>query len=136
MANGNCVFKYRVGSDGKESVPLSEAVESVENGLDLFQRLLLDSAKERLVAGTTIGATYEEMKTVLAADESTIYPGPGLFLVPWKCDAENEEKIKEECKATIRCYPLHVNSKGMAEGKKCFYSGEDATTMALFGRAF
>jgi prolyl-tRNA synthetase len=57
-------------------------------------------------------------------------------LVPWKCDAENEDKIKTECKATIRCYPMEANDAGMHEGKKCFYSGEDATHMALFARAF
>jgi len=55
-------------------------------------------------------------------------------LVPWKCDTENENKVKEECKATIRCYPL--DSQGLQEGKKCFFSGDDATHMALFGRAF
>jgi prolyl-tRNA synthetase len=65
-----------------------------------------------------------------------VYPGAGLFLVPWKCDADNEEKIKEECKATIRCYPIAENVAGKADGKKCFYSGEDATHMALIGRAF
>ena len=49
---------------------------------------------------------------------------------------ENEEAIKTECKATIRCYPLAENGSGMFKGKKCFYSGDDATHMALFGRAF
>jgi hypothetical protein len=29
--------------------------------------------------------------------------------VPWKCDAENEDKIKAETKATIRCYPFEHN---------------------------
>jgi prolyl-tRNA synthetase len=76
------------------------------------------------------------MKGLLEKDEAGAFDGAGLFLVPWKCDAANEDKIKEECKATIRCYPLDVNEMGMAEGKTCFYSGEPATHMALFGRAF
>ena len=105
-------------------------------GLDELQSHLLEAAKERLAGGITMGATYEEMKRELVDDEAGAYPGKGLYLVPWKCDAENEDRIKEECKATIRCYPLDVNEAGMAEGKKCFYSGEDATHMALFGRAF
>jgi hypothetical protein len=29
--------------------------------------------------------------------------------VPWKCDADNEDKIKAETKATIRCYPFEHN---------------------------
>lgn len=120
----------------KKFIPLDDAANEVKAGLDKLQADLLEAAKTRLEEGITVGATYEEMKAALQADEASIYDGPGLYLVPWKCDAGNEDKIKEECKATIRCYPLKENSEGMANGKKCFYSGEDATTMALFGRAF
>lgn len=60
----------------------------------------------------------------------------GFYLVPWKCDAKNEAAIKEDCKATIRCYPFLHNSKAPSAGTKCFYSGEQATHMALFARAF
>lgn len=130
------MLKYRVGSDQKEFVALSDVVTTVKTGLDNLQNYMLEAAKERLVTGITTDATYEEMKTALESDEASIYPGNGLYLVPWKCDAVNEEIIKEECKATIRCYPFAENATGMVNGKKCFYSGEDATTMALFGRAF
>lgn len=136
VENGACVFKYRTGSEGKEAVPLDEVSAKATEGLDALQDHLLDAAKERLVGGINMMATYDEMKVALEADEAAEYEGPGLYLVPWKCDAANEEKIKEECKATIRCYPMDVNEAGMHDGKKCFYSGEDATHMALFGRAF
>ena len=69
-------------------------------------------------------------------DVASEYPGTGLYLVPWKCDADNEAKIKDDCQATIRCYPIAENKQGLHEGKKCFYSGDDATHMALIGRAF
>jgi prolyl-tRNA synthetase len=101
-----------------------------------MQQSLLDAAKARLEAGITTDVTYEEMKKALENDEASSYPGAGLYLVPWKCDADNEDAIKTECKATIRCYPIAENEAGMHKGKKCFYSGEDATHMALFGRAF
>jgi len=136
VSKGNCVFKYRAGDSEKKFIPLDDAANEVKAGLDMLQADLLEAAKTRLEEGITVGATYEEMKAALQTDEASIYDGPGLYLVPWKCDAGNEDKIKEECKATIRCYPLKENSEGMANGKKCFYSGEDATTMALFGRAF
>ncbi|KAL7554856.1 hypothetical protein ACHAWF_018903 [Thalassiosira exigua] len=136
VKGGVCVFKYRAGSEGKETVPLDEISGRAVEGLDGLQEHLLDTAKERLAGDINMMASYEDMKTALMNDEASSYDGPGLYLVPWKCDAENEEKIKEECKATIRCYPADVNEAGMAEGKKCFYSGEDATHMALFGRAF
>mmetsp|Transcript_17160 Transcript_17160/g.32170 ORF Transcript_17160/g.32170 Transcript_17160/m.32170 type:complete len:689 (+) Transcript_17160:222-2288(+) len=136
VEKGACVFKTRVGSEGKETVTLGEVSVRATKVLDALQEYLLDTAKERLVGGMNMMASYDQMKVALEADEASEYDGPGLYLVPWKCDAANEEKIKEECKATIRCYPTDVNEAGMAEGKKCFYSGEDATHMALFGRAF
>jgi prolyl-tRNA synthetase len=104
--------------------------------LEDLQTSLYKAAKQRLDEGITEGATYDEMKAALVNDEASGYPGAGLFLVPWKCNDENEDNIKEECKATIRCYPLDVNNAGMFEGKECFYSGEPANRMALFGRAF
>jgi prolyl-tRNA synthetase len=58
----------------------------------------------------------------------------GFFLVPWKCDSANEEAIKEATRATVRCYPLDLQRE--AEGKMCFYSGDPATHMAIFARAF
>lgn len=133
-----CMFKYRAGSGAgaKETVALADAADTAANGLEALQQELYEAAQARLAQGITTDATYEEMKTAYENDEASVYPGRGLFLVPWKCDAVNEEKIKEECKATIRCYPLEENEKGLYKGKKCFYSGEDATHMALFGRAF
>lgn len=129
-----CVFKYRTGEEGKQTVDLEDAASVAVEGLDAMQERLFEAAKERLASGITRDVTYQEMKEALENDEASSYPGSGLFLVPWKCDAVNEDKIKEECKATIRCYPL-AEQKDL-EGKKCFYSGEDATHMALFGRAF
>ena len=133
-----CVFKYRAGSgaESKTTVDLTAAASEAQSGLERMQEELLRAARERLDQGITTGAIYEEMKTALEQDEASAFDGPGLYLVPWKCDDKNEEKIKEECKATIRCYPIDANEAGLHKGKKCFYSGEDATHMALFGRAF
>jgi prolyl-tRNA synthetase len=136
VKNGVCVMKYRFGSDEKQTVSLEEASDVAVKGLDTLQNDLFEAARDRMATQTTLSTTYDEMKSRLEGDEAQSFPGEGLFLVPWKCDADNEGKIKEECKATIRCYPLEQNAAGMHEGKKCFYSGEDATHMALFGRAY
>ena len=138
LQKGACIFKYRVGkgSAEKQAVLLSEAAASAASGLDSMQVELLEAAAQRLKNSITRDVSYEEMRTALEGDEASVYPGAGLFLVPWKCDAANEEKMKEECKATIRCYPLAENEAGMPAGKKCFYSGNEATHIALIGRAF
>lgn len=138
LQNNVCIFKYRAGegSDNKLTVDLESAAKTASEGLESMHQNLLNAAKDRLDAGITQDVTYDVMKAALENDEASSYPGNGLYLVPWKCDAENEDKIKAECKATIRCYPLDANEQGLHKGKKCFYSGEDATHMALFGRAF
>jgi prolyl-tRNA synthetase len=138
IKNGVCIFKYRAGSgcEEKQTVNLQEAASTATTGLDAMQAELLQVARERLENSVTTGATYADMKAALEGDEASVFPGAGLYLVPWKCDADNENKIKEECKATIRCYPLADNGDDMAKDLKCFYSGDDATHMALFGRAF
>ena len=59
-----------------------------------------------------------------------------LYLAPWRENADNEAAIKQVCKMTIRCYPNEHNVEPPAKGVKCFYSGEQATHYALFGRAF
>ena len=136
LAKGECVFKYRAGEEGKIPTSLEGAAEAAKAGLDEMQQRLFDAASENLKNGITTGSTYQEMKEALEGDEASDFNGAGLYLVPWKCDAENEDKIKDECKATIRCYPIDHNKEGDVEGKTCFYSGEPATHMALFGRAF
>lgn len=138
LKNNVCIFKYRAGegSEEKLTVDLEAAAGTAEEGLKAMHKKLLEAAKNRLAAGINENVTYDEMKAALENDEASSYHGSGLYLVPWKCNAENEDKISTECKATIRCYPLEANEAGLYKGKKCFYSGEDATHMALFGRAF
>jgi prolyl-tRNA synthetase len=138
VKNDVCIFKYRAGegSEEKLTVDLKDCVTAAVDGLESMQQKLFDAAKERLDIGVSGDVTYDEMKAALENDEASSYPGNGLYLVPWKCNAENEDTIKTECKATIRCYPLDAIEAGTHEGKKCFYSGDDATHMALFGRAF
>lgn len=137
LEKGECIFKYRTGSKTEKiAVPLNTAASVATEGLNDYQQELYEAASKRLQDGITTGSTYQEMKDALKDDEAGEFSGAGLFLVPWKCNAENEEKIKEECKATIRCYPLEHNQKGATEGQSCFYCGEPATHMALFGRAF
>jgi prolyl-tRNA synthetase len=133
-----CIFKYRTGSMSaeKQTIPLDDVVSTTLSGLETYQNELYNIAKQRLDNGITTGVSYQEMRDALINDEASSYPGRGLYLVPWKCNAENESFIKEDCKATIRCYPIDPTIQAQAVGQKCFYSGDDATHMAVFGRAF
>ncbi|KAL7561001.1 hypothetical protein ACA910_006405 [Epithemia clementina (nom. ined.)] len=145
VQQGVCVFKYRAPSQlaaEKQTISLADAATTAVQGLADMQQALYDEAAGRLQMGICRydddkdAISYDEFKAALQNDVASKYPGQGLFLVPWKCNAENEAQIKEECQATLRCYPLAENNPNAIEGKRCFYSGEPATHMALFGRAF
>lgn len=100
--------------------------------IDTMHHAMYEGAKTRQETKTFKVESYEAMKRMIeSADEKE----KGFYLVPWKCDAKNEAAIKEDCKATIRCYP-DDNNERIDSGLKCFYSGETATHWALFARAF
>jgi hypothetical protein len=116
--------KWSHGSDGD-----SGFVSRVQSHLSSMQQELLQRAERRLSSQLHRVSSYAEMKRGLE-------DSPGLYLVPWRENCDNEARIKEDCKATIRCYPTEENGSPMGEGMRCFYSGEQATHWALFARAY
>ena len=124
----------RVGGDGEKfQLTLDESFgPKVSAELDAMQSGLLAAAEERMAAKTFEPSSYEEMASLLEGSDGG--SAPGFFLVPWHDDAEAEDKVKKETKATIRCYPLDQQHR--VEGQTCFMTGRPATHMALFARAF
>ena len=122
---GHADGKAAVTVDGDFGAKIAETLAEVH-------RSLYDAARARLEERTFEVSAYEEMRSALEGSDSG--GAKGWFLVPWRDDAAAEEAIKTETKATIRCYPLDRQAE--AEGRKCFYSGEPATHMAIFARAF
>jgi prolyl-tRNA synthetase len=114
---------------GNDTEATAAFVSRVRSHLSVMQQELLLRAERRLSSQLFRVSSYEEMKRGLVES-------PGLYLVPWRESSENEQRIKEDCKATIRCYPLEENSRAMDEGQRCFFSGDQATHWALFARAY
>ncbi len=56
----------------------------------------------------------------------------GFARVWWAGDNADEQRLKEETKATLRCYPLEQP----VEPGVCFYTGRPATRQAIFARAY
>ncbi len=111
-------------------------VKTIENAMATMHEDLLNAASERLASKTLKPQSYGEMKDMLEKAGNGDLDSAGFYLVPWKCNEENEEFIKGDCKATIRCYPFEHNKGPPADGMTCFYSGEQATHMAIFARNF
>jgi prolyl-tRNA synthetase len=115
----------------KGNISLSSLEKEVQQSLVQVQQEMLSNARARLQAKTFSLTSYGDMKKLLDNKDTT-----GFYLVPWRCNSENESAIKADCKVTLRCYPDEHNQAPPEEGVKCFYSGEQATHYALFARAF
>ncbi|MBM4365730.1 MAG: proline--tRNA ligase [Deltaproteobacteria bacterium] len=124
VANNSVFAAPRTGG-GKFAIPVDDQLVAVVKAkLDDIQATLYNRAAERLAARTVSVSSYDELKARIEE---------GLFLrVNWCDDAGNEARIKEETKATIRCYPLD----GQSPDGPCFYSGRPATHVAIFARAY
>lgn len=122
----NSVFSARRTGGKKAGIEVDDNfVDSVHAALNEIQQVLLDKAVELRDSKTQTIRTYQELL-------DGIKDG-GFFIAPWKDDSANEDTIKADCRATIRCYPTEQPS---LDGEVCFYSGEPATHWALFARAY
>ena len=116
----------RPGKEGKEfGVPVGEVVERVLSLLAAVQAELLRQATEFREANTHRVGSYEEFKQVL--DEQG-----GFLRVHWAGTTEDEDRIQEETRATLRCFPLDAPE---GEGV-CFLTGQRTDRVAIFARAY
>jgi len=109
----------------KNSIPVAEAVDYVQNLLVEIQEGLFNKAKAFLDSHITKVDDFDTFKTVL--EEKT-----GFILAHWDGTAETESKIKELTKATIRCIPLDAKEE---EGK-CVFTGKPSSKRVLFAKSY
>jgi prolyl-tRNA synthetase len=116
----------RPGKEGKQfGVSASGAGEAVRALLAEIQAELLRLATEFRDANTHRVASYDEFKQVI--------DGQGGFIrAHWAGSDEDEDRIKDETKATLRCFPLEQEE---GEGV-CFLTGRKTSQVAIFARAY
>ncbi len=125
VASNSAFAKSRIDRQ-KFGIPREGLVERVQEVLSDIQSTLLERARTFRAENTHDCESYDAFKAALNQQG-------GWYRVAWADDAEAEQRIKAETKATIRCYPLADQE---ASGRTCFYSGKPATHMAIFGRAY
>jgi prolyl-tRNA synthetase len=88
---------------------------------------MLDTAKRFRDSHLHEAASYDDLKKIVEDGWALIY----------HCGTrECEDKIKEETKATSRCFPLDLNKEWEPKGKTCSVCGRPAFGRAYFARAY
>ncbi len=110
------------GKAGKTFIPMEGYVQAVGDMLDAIQANLLVKATKFRDEHIFEVADYETFKDVVE--------NQGWALGWWYDDAENEAKVKEDTRATLRVFAA---SEG--EGT-CFFSGKKTNKKAYFAKAY
>ena len=109
----------------KVSAKFSELTSIVETSIIKIQEDMILKSKKRLKKHTHEVSSYDEFKELISSQS-------GFVIAGWDGTSETEEAIKLETKATIRCIPEHLDSKGV----KCIYSGEPARHKVIFSKSY
>lgn len=117
------VRRDRPGKEGKSFVPQIGLLDHVRELLDTIQADMYRAAETFANDNTHSPKNYDEFKNVVK---------DGFARAWWAGSDEDELKVKEETKATIRCIPLEQPD---GEGV-CFYTGKPAKRVAIFARAY
>ncbi|MCI0399510.1 MAG: proline--tRNA ligase [Chloroflexi bacterium] len=125
VANNSVALARRdvPGRAGKQFVAQDGLVDTVRQLLDDIQAAMLEKARQFREANTHMPQEYDSFKEAVQ---------DGFARVWWAGTPADEARIKEETKATIRCFPL---DQPEASGV-CFYTGRPGGRMAIFARAY
>lgn len=111
------------GRQGKEFVSQEGLPGTVANLLDEIHDAMFENARRFREDRTVDVQDYDSFKEAVKV---------GFARAWWAGNDEDELRIKEETKATIRCFPFE-----QPEGNgKCFYTGREAKKLAVFSRAY
>lgn len=121
----NVVEIARRDTKEKASVSMDGIEEYIKNLLADIQNSMYNKAKQFREEHITKTDNWDEFVNLLDTKG-------GFVSAHWDGTAETEDKIKELCKATIRCIPL---DNPQEEGK-CILTGNPSAQRVLFARAY
>ena len=97
----------------------------VSSSLTTIQTEMITNSNERLKKNTHEVNSYDKFKELISNQS-------GFVIAGWDGTNETEEAIKSETKATIRCIPENIDSKGVT----CIYSGKPARYKVIFSKSY
>lgn len=111
------------GREGKSFIPMEGFESAIPAMLATIQDNLLAKATQFRDDHIIEVRTYDELKSVVADQ--------GWAVGWWHDDAANEAKVKEDTKATLRCFVSDVQGEGT-----CFFTGKPTSKRAYFARGY
>lgn len=111
------------GREGKSFVPQEGLTDRLAALLEEIQQALYRRALVFRDARTADVTTYEELKQQVEHGFARCY---------WAGTTEDEKRIQEETRATIRCIPLDQPQ----QAGRCIYTGKETTQQVIFARAY
>lgn len=124
LANKTAVVARRDLNE-KAEMKLNSLATEIPKLLEEIQESMLRQAEEYLNEHMFEVETVEEMVKILDKDGGFVKAG-------WAGNADDERKLQDKTKATVRI----VLEEEVPKGKKCIFTGEDAKAMVYFARAY
>lgn len=124
LKNGTAVLVRRDTGE-KINVDQSRLESQIKTLLDEIQANLFKKAQEFQQQNTYFVETYAEFQQGIEEKQ-------GFYIAYFDGSPDDEDKIKEETKATGRCIPFNQQQ----ELGKCFYTGKQTTRRIVFARAY
>jgi prolyl-tRNA synthetase len=113
----------RPGKEGKQFVGRAALKQALPELLVQIQANLLAKATQFRDANTFDVSNYDELREAV---------GKGFARGWWAGNGDDEKRIQEETKATLRCLPLEQpGGSGV-----CLLTGRPASKIAIFGRSY
>ena len=123
LNNGTAVLVRRDTGE-KVNVAQNDLESQIKTLLAEIQENLFNKAKKFQQQNLHFVKTYEDF-------QRGIEEQPGFYVAYFAGSPDDEEKIKEETKATTRCIPFEPQEVGT-----CFYTGKQTTQRIIFARAY
>ena len=124
VENKSVVFSRRDGVDGKFDINFDDINTKVTETLDDVHKNLLNLSRNFREENTVHVDSYDELISALNGE-------PGFVTCFWNENSEDENKVKAETKATLRCYVLNEEKTDKAVNNE-----NEQGKLAIFSKAY
>jgi prolyl-tRNA synthetase len=125
VANNVVEIARRDTREKIRGVSQASLLNEITGLLDAIQKNIFNNAAEYRKANTHFAKDYAEMKDLLVKKT-------GFIEVYWDGSSDDEARVKDETKATVRLIPFVQNN----DPGKCMLTGRETTRKVIFARAY